>query len=115
VAALYRHHILAGTYQIAQRLIGRLGHVDRCQFSRAGQAGRLDRVAGSSPSRSAIAQSIDSLCTSIPTKALLDLFMACLLISVDTFVFNVWPCVARHVIHDAEEAGRPFASGNHSV
>jgi hypothetical protein len=41
--------------------------------------------------------------------------MACLLLSVDTFVFNVWPCVARHVIHDTEEAGRPLASGNHSV
>ena len=63
----------------------------------------------------AIAQSIDSLCTSIPTKALLDLLMACLLFSVDTLVFNVWPCVARHVIHDTEEAGRPPASGNHSV
>ena len=63
----------------------------------------------------AIAQSIDSLCTSIPKKALLDLFMACLLIAVDTFVFNVWPSVARHAIHDTQEAGRPLASGNHSV
>jgi hypothetical protein len=41
--------------------------------------------------------------------------MVCLLFSVDTFVFNVWLCVARHVIHDTEEAGHPLASGNHSV
>ncbi len=41
--------------------------------------------------------------------------MVCLLYSVDTFVFNMWRCVARHVIHDTEEARQSPAPGNHSV
>lgn len=68
-----------------------------------------------SPSSSAIPQSIDSSCTSIPTKALLNFLMVCLLYSVDTVVFNVWLCVIRHAIHDIEEAGLPLTSGNNSV
>jgi hypothetical protein len=41
--------------------------------------------------------------------------MACLLISVETCVFNVWLCVARHAIHDTEEAGRLKSAASHSV
>jgi len=41
--------------------------------------------------------------------------MACLLFSVDAFVLNVWLCVARHVIHDTEEAGRLQPEPSHSV
>jgi len=41
--------------------------------------------------------------------------MACLLLWVDTTLsFNMWLCVARHVIHDTPEAGRLFAL-SHSV
>jgi len=40
--------------------------------------------------------------------------MACLLISVDACVLNVWLGVVRHAIHDTEEAGRPL-SESHSV
>jgi hypothetical protein len=43
--ALHRYRIFARAHQIAQRLVGRLGHVDRRQLSRAGQARELDRVA----------------------------------------------------------------------
>lgn len=50
--------------------------------------------------------SINALFTSIPTNSLLDSpTMACLRFSVDALVLHVWPCVARHVIHDTEEAG----------
>jgi len=42
------------------------------------------------------------------------LTMACLLTLVDAFVLNVWLCVARHAIHDIEEAGR-LLSVSHSV
>jgi len=41
--------------------------------------------------------------------------MACLLLSVDAFVLNMWLCVARHVIHDTEEAGRLQPEPSHSV
>jgi hypothetical protein len=41
--------------------------------------------------------------------------MACLLLAVDHFVLNVWLCVVRHAIHDAEEAGRLNSLQSHSV
>jgi len=41
--------------------------------------------------------------------------MACLRFSVDALVLNVWLCVARHVIHDTEEAGRLQPKRSHSV
>jgi hypothetical protein len=40
--------------------------------------------------------------------------MACLLLPVDACVLNVWLCVARHAIHDTEEAGLP-PPASHSV
>jgi hypothetical protein len=49
------------------------------------------------------------------TFALLDCSMACLLFVVECFTVNVWLCVARHVIHDTEEAGRLKLAGSHSV
>jgi hypothetical protein len=58
--------------------------------------------------------SIDSLCNSIPTNTLLDLRpLAHLLSSVDAFVRNLWRYVARHAIHDTEEAGRRQLARSH--
>jgi hypothetical protein len=37
------------------------------------------------------------------------------LLPVDACVLNVWLCVARHAIHDTEEAGRRLLTGSHYV
>jgi hypothetical protein len=43
--ALHRHRVLACAYQIAHRLIGRIGYVDRDEFARACQTRQLQTVA----------------------------------------------------------------------
>jgi hypothetical protein len=53
--------------------------------------------------------------TSMPANTVLNFPMACLLHLVDTLVFNVWLCVARHVNHDTPEAGRLTLTRSHSV
>jgi hypothetical protein len=67
------------------------------------------------PSAIAIAISIESLCTSAPTNAVLDFPMACLLCSVDTTLsFNVWFGARNRATHDTPAAGRLTAL-SHSV
>src|SRR3989304_2871227 len=67
------------------------------------------------PSCSASVMSIDSLCTSIPTKTLLDCFMVRLRSKVDTQVPTLWLCVLAHVIHVTAETGLPSLAESHSV
>ena len=59
--------------------------------------------------------SIDSLCTSNPTKILLNCFMVRLRLKVDTHVPTLWLCVLAHVIHDTPEADLPSPAESHSV
>ena len=72
-----------------------------------------------SPPCSATVISIESLCTSIPTKILLDCFMVRLRSKVDTNVPTLWLCVRflkdGHVTHVTTEAGLPSFMRSHSV